>query len=314
MAEDTALIIERFEIIALATPSDAQVQVDAKRYCHSLNLAGFRGAQCPSPLPSAASDVDIAPAKTPGRLQTCHICLLSTPWSSGNMYKVPSQWTKIGHKIISQAPNAVSKTSSSTSSERLFYMNGFNAPNPQSPRPARDNRSAAQRRYRKKEEDGFLQLREVLKEVAKDDPRTRQDILKRASCELRRLADENYLLSQQKALIEARHSPRESYRDEHSQSPSCGSIYEDPWSHDGTMAEVTWADMARHRVFDAATNATMPTAQDYEWFTQLYDATMAQDSQFKHQWASHQSGDFTTRPHNGSGYHASLCANCQHGQ
>lgn len=58
-------------------------------------------------------------------------------------------------------------------------MNSFKAPTPQSPQPARDNRSAAQRRYRKKEEDGFLRLREALKEVAKDDPRTRQDILRK---------------------------------------------------------------------------------------------------------------------------------------
>ncbi|KAG1747674.1 hypothetical protein EDB19DRAFT_1905417 [Suillus lakei] len=194
-------------------------------------------------------------------------------------------------------------------------MNNFNIPTSQSPQPARDNRSAAQRRYRKKEEEGFLQLRDALKEVAKDDPRTRQDILRRASCELRRLADENNLLQQQKALIEACNSPRENY---HPQSPSCGSVmYEDPmewWSHDRTkIAEITRSDMTYHRVLDAA-NANMPAAQDFEWFKQLYDATLAQDSsRLSHSWAQHQSGEFARRPDSGSGYYA-RCANCQHGE
>lgn len=203
-------------------------------------------------------------------------------------------------------------------------MNSFNAPTPQSPQPARDNRSAAQRRYRKKEEDGFLQLREALKEVAKDDPRTRQDILRKASCELRRLAEENYLLSQQKALIEACNFPRENYKYELPQSPSCGGvIYEDPveweWSHDSTKAEITRSDIARHRVFDAAMppNAYMPTAPNYEWFSQLYDANMAQDesSRLNYPWASHagESGNFAPWPHSGSGHYA-RCANCQHGE
>lgn len=44
---------------------------------------------------------------------------------------------------------------------------------------AKLNRSAAQRRYRKKEGQGFLQLRQALKKVSKDDPRSKQDILKR---------------------------------------------------------------------------------------------------------------------------------------
>jgi hypothetical protein len=61
----------------------------------------------------------------------------------------------------------------------FFHMNTFDASTSQRPQPARDNRSAAQRRYRKKEEDGFFQLREALKKVAKDDPRTRQDILRK---------------------------------------------------------------------------------------------------------------------------------------
>lgn len=192
----------------------------------------------------------------------------------------------------------------------------------QSPQPAKDNRSAAQRRYRKKEEDGFLQLREALKEVADDGPRTRQDILRRACCELRRLADENHLLLQQKALIEACNSLRENYKYEDPQSPSCGSVNsEDPmewWSHDRTkMAEITWIDMARHRALDAATvspNATTLPAQDYEWFTQLYNANMVQDnSRLNHPWASYQSGDFTRRSHSGSSYYA-RCANCQHGE
>ncbi|KAG2342033.1 hypothetical protein BDR05DRAFT_964712 [Suillus weaverae] len=200
-------------------------------------------------------------------------------------------------------------------------MNSVNALTPQNPPPVRDNRSAAQRRYRKKEENGFLQLREAIKKVAKDDPRTRQDILRRASCELRRLADENHLLSQQKALIEACNSPRENYKYEHLQLPSYGSvIYEDPewWSHD--RAKMGRSDMARHRVLGTgmSSNATMPmmpTAQDYEWFTQLYDANMAQDSsKSNHPWTSQgQSGDFARRPYSGSGYYA-RCANCQHGE
>ncbi|KIK36013.1 hypothetical protein CY34DRAFT_811678 [Suillus luteus UH-Slu-Lm8-n1] len=202
---------------------------------------------------------------------------------------------------------------SPSASNLFFHMNSFNASTPQRPQPARDNRSAAQRRYRKKEEDGFLQLREALKEVAKDDPRTRQDILRKASCELRRLADENCLL-QQKALIEAYNSP---------QSPSCGGvIYEDPvewqWSYDSTEAKNTRSDITRRHVFDAAMlpNASMPTAQNYEWFTQLYDANMAQDSsRLNHPWASHagESGYLAPRPHSESGYYAG-CANCQHGE
>ncbi|KAG1846222.1 hypothetical protein DFJ58DRAFT_799523 [Suillus subalutaceus] len=195
-------------------------------------------------------------------------------------------------------------------------MNSFNTINLQSPQPARDNRSAAQRRYRKKEEDGFLQLREALKEVAKDDPRTRQDILRRDAWRI-----ENQLLSQQKALIEACNSPRDNYKYGHPQSPSCGNVIsEDPlewWSHDRTkMANITWTEMAHHRVLDAAMspNVTTLTAQDYEWFTQLYNANMVQDnSRLNHPWPSHQSGDFTTRPHSGSGYYA-RCANCQHGE
>ncbi|KAG2141047.1 hypothetical protein DEU56DRAFT_281111 [Suillus clintonianus] len=194
----------------------------------------------------------------------------------------------------------------------------------QSPQPARDNRSAAQRRYRKKEEEGFLQLRDALKEVAKDDPRTRQDILRRASCELRRLADENNLLLQQKALIEACNASRANYRCEHPQSPSSSVIYEDPvecWAHDRTnTAQIaTRSDAARHRVLDAAMspNATMPTAQDLKWFTQLYDATAAQDSSLfdSDPWAQQQleSGDFARRPHSGSGYYA-RCGNCQPGE
>ncbi|KAG1800392.1 uncharacterized protein HD556DRAFT_1439244 [Suillus plorans] len=196
-------------------------------------------------------------------------------------------------------------------------MSSFNSPipqSPQSPQPARDNRSAAQRRYRKKEEDGFLQLREALREVAKDDPRTRQEILRRASCELRRLADENHLLLQQKAVIE---SHRGNHKYEHSRSPSCDSvIYEDPaeWSHN--MAEVTCQRTDRARALDTAmsSNATHTlTAQDYEWFTQLYDANMAQDSsQSNYPWAS-QSRDFARRPHSGSDYYA-RCVNCQHGE
>lgn len=191
-------------------------------------------------------------------------------------------------------------------------MNTFDASTSQRPQPARDNRSAAQRRYRKKEEDGFFQLREALKKVAKDDPRTRQDILRKASCELRRLADENHLLSQQKALIEACSSP---------QSPSCGGvIYEDPvewqWSHDSTEARNMQSDMTRRNVFDAAMlpNTSMPAAQNYEWSTQLYDANMVQDSsQLNHPWASHagESGNSAPRPHSGSEYYA-RCANCQH--
>ncbi|KAG2037563.1 hypothetical protein BDR03DRAFT_956923 [Suillus americanus] len=191
-------------------------------------------------------------------------------------------------------------------------MNNFNTINLQSPQPARDNRSAAQRRYRKKEEDGFLQLREALKEVAKDDPRTRQDILRRACCELRRLADENQLLSQQKALIEACNSPKQNY---YPQSPSCGSVISEDslewWSHDRT--EITWNDMAQ---LDAAMspNATTFTAQDYEWFTQLYDANMVHDNGLlNHPWPSDQGGNFTRRPHSGSAYYA-RCANCHHGE
>jgi hypothetical protein len=201
----------------------------------------------------------------------------------------------------------------STSSEFYFHMNFFDTPSPQSPQPARDNRSAAQRRYRKKEEDGFLQLREALKEVVKDDPRTRQDILKRASCELRRLADENHLLLQQKALIEARNSSRENYKYEHPQSPSCGN--EEWWSHDRSeMAEITWTNMAHHRALDASVSPNSLTAQDYEWFTQLYNSSMVQDnSRLNYPWASHESGDFGRRPHSESGYY-SRCANCQHGE
>lgn len=100
-------------------------------------------------------------------------------------------------------------------------------------------------------------------------------------------------------------------------------IYEDPveWGshdHDSIKGEITRSDMACYRVFDAAMipNASMPTAQDYEWFTQLYDANMAQDSsRLNHPWASHagESGNFARRPHSGSGYYA-RCANCQHGE
>ncbi|KAG1730673.1 uncharacterized protein EDB91DRAFT_1085348 [Suillus paluster] len=139
---------------------------------------------------------------------------------------------------------------------------------PQSPQSVRRNKSAAQRRYRKKEEEAFLLLREALKEVVKDDPRTRQDILTTASCELRRLADEKDLLLEQKARIEAWSTSKEIYKDEHSQSPSGRVIYEDPmqwWSHDRTkMADITRSDMARYRVLDAAMpsgNVTMPTVQ-----------------------------------------------------
>ncbi|KAG2153616.1 uncharacterized protein EDB93DRAFT_1102738 [Suillus bovinus] len=193
-------------------------------------------------------------------------------------------------------------------------MTDFNTPTSQSlqiPQPARDNRnrSAAQRRYRKKEEDGFLQLREALREVAKDGPRTRQEILRRASRELRRLAEENYLLSQQKALDEF---PRGSYNHEHPQSPSCCSvIHEDPaeWRSYGRT------DMARHCAPDTtmSPNTThMLTEQNYEWFSQLYDANMGQDSSHSNcSWASQPNSDFARRPHSVGDYYP-RCANYEH--
>ncbi|OAX38955.1 hypothetical protein K503DRAFT_782503 [Rhizopogon vinicolor AM-OR11-026] len=107
---------------------------------------------------------------------------------------------------------------------------------------AKLNKSAAQRRYRKKEGQGFLQLRQALKEVSKDDPRSKQDTLKR---------DENLLLLQQKALIEVWNNGREFYRNDHPRPPPD----DDPlfgmqwWSHDtAKMADITRSHTARHDV------------------------------------------------------------------
>lgn len=53
-----------------------------------------------------------------------------------------------------------------------------NSQSAQSSQSAKLNKCAAQRRYRKKEGQGFLQLRQALKEVSKD-PRSKQDTLRR---------------------------------------------------------------------------------------------------------------------------------------
>ncbi|OJA08563.1 hypothetical protein AZE42_03352 [Rhizopogon vesiculosus] len=163
---------------------------------------------------------------------------------------------------------------------------------------AKLNKSAAQRRYRKKEGQGFLQLRQVLKEVCKDDPRSKQDTLKRGI----RLADENLLLLQQKALIDAWNNTREYYGNDHPRPPPD----DDPlfgtqwWSHDtAKMADITRSHMARHGV-PAASESVSPDVNMFAAPDSAEGLPTIPHNQMNQLWVQHRSGDISM--YSGTGY------------